>query len=123
MMARLSGVNVDRIKVATYDIRFHGWAVLICSTPPTLPLVCPDGAVDYEASHHTQQLSAEPVSLRRRQGVPTPLCNVIVGMVKNILNLMGISPFVQPVAVDILIILAVAARTRTTLRNAEERTH
>jgi ribose/xylose/arabinose/galactoside ABC-type transport system permease subunit len=112
--ARLSGVNVDRIKVATYVISgfMAGLAGLFYTSYVTLGL--PDGAVDYE----TQAITAAIIGGTSFFGGEGKVFNTfiglfIVGMVKNILNLMGISPFVQPVAVGILIILAVAARTRT----------
>lgn len=111
--ARLSGINVNRVKIATYAISgfVAGLAGLFYTSYVTLGL--PDGAVDYE----TQAITAAIIGGTSFFGGEGKVFNTflglfIVGMVKNILNLMGVSPFVQPIAIGVLIIIAVGVRTR-----------
>lgn len=111
--ARLSGMNVERVKIAVYAISgfLAGIAGLFYTSYVTLGL--PDGAVDYE----TQAITAAVIGGTSFFGGEGEVLNTflglfIVGIVKNILNLKGVSPFVQPVAIGVLIISAVIFRTR-----------
>ena len=111
--ARLSGVSAERVKIAVYAVSgfLAGIAGLFYTSYVTLGL--PDGGVDYE----TQAITAAIIGGTSFFGGEGEVHNTflglfIVGIVKNILNLMGVSPFVQPVAIGILIITAVILRTR-----------
>lgn len=110
--ARLTGINIDRITVAAYAISglMAGIAGLYYTSYVTLGL--PDGAVDYETEAITAAIIGG-ASFFGGEGVVTNtlLGFLIVAIVKNILNLMGVSPFVQPVAIGLLIIIAVGVRT------------
>ena len=70
--ARLSGVNVDRIKLATYVISGFMAGLTTCSTPSTLPSVCPMAPWITKPKPSPQQLSAEPVSLAAKARCSTP---------------------------------------------------
>ncbi len=111
--ARLSGISARQVKIAVYAMSgfLAGIAGLFYTSYVTLGL--PDGGVDYE----TQAITAAIIGGTSFFGGEGEVHNTflglfIVGTVKNILNLMGVSPFVQPVAIGILIITAVVLRTR-----------
>jgi ribose/xylose/arabinose/galactoside ABC-type transport system permease subunit len=110
--ARLTGINVNRIKVAAYAISgfMAGLAGLYYTSYVTLGL--PDGAVDYETEAITAAIIGGASFFGGEGQVTNTLLGfLIVAIVKNILNLMGVSPFVQPVAIGLLIIVAVGVRT------------
>ena len=110
--ARLSGIDVNRIKIAAYAISgfVAGVAGLFYTSYVTLGL--PDGAVDYETAAITAAIIGGTSFFGGEGKVSNTLLGfLIVGVVKNILNLMGVSPFVQPVAIGVLIIVAVGVRT------------
>jgi ribose/xylose/arabinose/galactoside ABC-type transport system permease subunit len=110
--ARLTGINIDRIRVAAYAISglMAGIAGLYYTSYVTLGL--PDGAVDYETEAITAAIIGGTSFFGGEGQVTNTLLGfLIVAIVKNILNLMGVSPFVQPVAIGLLIIIAVGVRT------------
>ena len=106
--ARLSGIPVVRVKIAVYMISGFTAAVgaiMYCSQFASAPAIAGEG-------YELDAIAAVVVggtSLFGGQGgvIGTFLGAVIIGILSNILNLTGVSPFAQPLAKGALIILAV----------------
>jgi ribose/xylose/arabinose/galactoside ABC-type transport system permease subunit len=106
--ARLSGIEVGRVKTAVYII--SGFtagvgAIMYCSQFASAPAIAGEG-------YELDAIAAVVVggtSLFGGQGgvIGTFFGALIIGILSNILNLMGVSPFAQPLAKGALIILAV----------------
>lgn len=106
--ARLSGIEVGRVKTAVYVI--SGFtagisAIMYCSQFASAPPIAGEG-------YELDAIAAVVVggtSLFGGQGgvIGTFFGALIIGILSNILNLMGVSPFAQPLAKGALIILAV----------------
>jgi ribose/xylose/arabinose/galactoside ABC-type transport system permease subunit len=106
--ARLSGIEVGRVKTAVYVI--SGFtaaigAIMYCSQFASAPAIAGEG-------YELDAIAAVVVggtSLFGGQGgvVGTFFGALIIGILSNVLNLMGVSPFAQPLAKGALIILAV----------------
>lgn len=106
--ARLSGIEVGRVKTAVYMISGFTAAVsaiMYCSQFASAPAIAGEG-------YELDAIAAVVVggtSLFGGQGgvIGTFLGALIIGILSNILNLTGVSPFAQPLAKGALIILAV----------------
>lgn len=106
--ARLSGIAVGRIKTLVYIISGATagvGAILYCSQFASAPPIAGEG-------YELDAIAAVVVggtSLFGGQGgvIGTFFGALIIGILSNILNLMGVSPFAQPLAKGALIILAV----------------
>jgi ribose/xylose/arabinose/galactoside ABC-type transport system permease subunit len=106
--ARLSGIEVGRVKTAVYMISgltAGVGAVMYCSQFASAPAIAGEG-------YELDAIAAVVVggtSLFGGQGgvIGTFFGALIIGILSNILNLMGVSPFAQPLAKGALIILAV----------------
>ena len=106
--ARLSGIPVVRVKIAVYMISGFTAAVgaiMYCSQFASAPAIAGEG-------YELDAIAAVVVggtSLFGGQGgvIGTFLGALIIGILGNILNLTGVSPFAQPLAKGALIILAV----------------
>jgi ribose/xylose/arabinose/galactoside ABC-type transport system permease subunit len=106
--ARLSGIQVGRVKTAVYVISGFTAAVgaiMYCSQFASAPAIAGEG-------YELDAIAAVVVggtSLFGGQGgvIGTFFGALIIGILSNILNLMGVSPFAQPLAKGALIILAV----------------
>jgi len=106
--ARLSGIEVGRVKTAVYMISGLTAAVsaiMYCSQFASAPAIAGEG-------YELDAIAAVVVggtSLFGGQGgvIGTFLGALIIGILSNILNLTGVSPFAQPLAKGALIILAV----------------
>ena len=106
--ARLSGIEVGRVKTTVYVI--SGFtagvgAIMYCSQFASAPPIAGEG-------YELDAIAAVVVggtSLFGGQGgvIGTFFGALIIGILSNILNLMGVSPFAQPLAKGALIILAV----------------
>ena len=106
--ARLSGIEVGRVKTAVYII--SGFtagvgAIMYCSQFASAPAIAGEG-------YELDAIAAVVVggtSLFGGQGgvIGTFFGALIIGILSNILNLLGVSPFAQPLAKGALIILAV----------------
>jgi ribose/xylose/arabinose/galactoside ABC-type transport system permease subunit len=106
--ARLSGIEVGRVKTMVYII--SGFtaaigAIMYCSQFASAPAIAGEG-------YELDAIAAVVVggtSLFGGQGgvVGTFFGALIIGILSNVLNLMGVSPFAQPLAKGALIILAV----------------
>jgi ribose/xylose/arabinose/galactoside ABC-type transport system permease subunit len=106
--ARLSGIEVGRVKTTVYII--SGFtagvgAIMYCSQFASAPAIAGEG-------YELDAIAAVVVggtSLFGGQGgvIGTFFGALIIGILSNILNLMGVSPFAQPLAKGALIILAV----------------
>jgi ribose/xylose/arabinose/galactoside ABC-type transport system permease subunit len=106
--ARLSGIAVGRVKTAVYVISGATagvGAIMYCSQFASAPPIAGEG-------YELDAIAAVVVggtSLFGGQGgvIGTFFGALIIGILSNILNLMGVSPFAQPLATGALIILAV----------------
>ncbi|MFN8591185.1 MAG: ABC transporter permease [Thermomicrobiales bacterium] len=106
--ARLSGIEVGRVKVAVYMISGFTAAVgaiMYTSQFASAPAIAGEG-------YELDAIAAVVVggtSLFGGQGgvIGTFLGALIIGILSNVLNLMGVSPFAQPLAKGALIIIAV----------------
>jgi ribose/xylose/arabinose/galactoside ABC-type transport system permease subunit len=106
--ARLSGIEVGRMKTAVYMISGFTAAVgaiMYCSQFASAPAIAGEG-------YELDAIAAVVVggtSLFGGQGgvIGTFLGALIIGILSNILNLTGVSPFAQPLAKGALIIFAV----------------
>jgi ribose/xylose/arabinose/galactoside ABC-type transport system permease subunit len=106
--ARLSGIEVGRVKTAVYMISGFTAAVgaiMYCSQFASAPAIAGEG-------YELDAIAAVVVggtSLFGGQGgvIGTFLGALIIGILSNILNLTGVSPFAQPLAKGALIIFAV----------------
>jgi ribose/xylose/arabinose/galactoside ABC-type transport system permease subunit len=106
--ARLSGIAVGRVKTLVYIISGATagiGAILYCSQFASAPPIAGEG-------YELDAIAAVVVggtSLFGGQGgvIGTFFGALIIGILSNILNLMGVSPFAQPLAKGALIILAV----------------
>jgi ribose/xylose/arabinose/galactoside ABC-type transport system permease subunit len=106
--ARLSGIEVGRVKTAVYMISGFTAAVgaiMYCSQFASAPPIAGEG-------YELDAIAAVVVggtSLFGGQGgvIGTFLGALIIGILSNILNLTGVSPFAQPLAKGALIVLAV----------------
>jgi ribose/xylose/arabinose/galactoside ABC-type transport system permease subunit len=106
--ARLSGIEVGRVKTAVYMISGFTAAVgaiMYCSQFASAPAIAGEG-------YELDAIAAVVVggtSLFGGQGgvVGTFLGALIIGILSNVLNLTGVSPFAQPLAKGALIIFAV----------------
>ncbi|MBA2596263.1 MAG: ABC transporter permease [Chloroflexota bacterium] len=106
--ARLSGIEVGRVKTSVYVI--SGFtagigAIMYCSQFASAPPIAGEG-------YELDAIAAVVVggtSLFGGQGgvIGTFFGALIIGILSNVLNLMGVSPFAQPLAKGALIILAV----------------
>jgi inositol transport system permease protein len=111
--ARLSGVNVKKIKYLVYILSgfLSAFAVIIYTAK--LGTALPDKAVGYEF-HSIAAAIIGGASLFGGIGTMTgTFVGVIVyGVITNVLNLMGISPYLQQVVEGAIIIGAVYMNTR-----------
>jgi ribose/xylose/arabinose/galactoside ABC-type transport system permease subunit len=106
--ARLSGIEVGRVKTAVYIISGFTAAVgaiMYCSQFASAPAIAGEG-------YELDAIAAVVVggtSLFGGQGgvIGTFLGALIIGILSNVLNLTGVSPFAQPLAKGALIIFAV----------------
>jgi ribose/xylose/arabinose/galactoside ABC-type transport system permease subunit len=106
--ARLSGVDVRKYKIVVYVISGATaaiGAILYCAQFAAAPAIAGEG-------YELDAIAAVVVggtSLFGGQGgvIGTFLGALIIGILSNILNLTGVSPFAQPLAKGSLIILAV----------------
>jgi ribose/xylose/arabinose/galactoside ABC-type transport system permease subunit len=106
--ARLSGVDVRNYKIVVYVISgatAATGAILYCAQFAAAPAIAGEG-------YELDAIAAVVVggtSLFGGQGgvIGTFLGALIIGILSNILNLTGVSPFAQPLAKGALIILAV----------------
>jgi ribose/xylose/arabinose/galactoside ABC-type transport system permease subunit len=106
--ARLSGVDVRKYKIVVYVISGATaaiGAILYCAQFAAAPAIAGEG-------YELDAIAAVVVggtSLFGGQGgvIGTFLGALIIGILSNILNLTGVSPFAQPLAKGALIILAV----------------
>jgi ribose/xylose/arabinose/galactoside ABC-type transport system permease subunit len=106
--ARLSGVDVRKYKILVYVISGATaaiGAILYCAQFAAAPAIAGEG-------YELDAIAAVVVggtSLFGGQGgvIGTFLGALIIGILSNILNLTGVSPFAQPLAKGALIILAV----------------
>lgn len=106
--ARLSGIAVGRVKTLVYVISGATagiGAIMYCSQFASAPPIAGEG-------YELDAIAAVVVggtSLFGGQGgvIGTFFGALIIGILSNILNLMGVSPFAQPLAKGALIILAV----------------
>ncbi len=106
--ARLSGIAVGRVKTLVYIISGATagiGAIMYCSQFASAPPIAGEG-------YELDAIAAVVVggtSLFGGQGgvIGTFFGALIIGILSNILNLMGVSPFAQPLAKGALIILAV----------------
>lgn len=106
--ARLSGIDVRRYKIVVYVISGATAAVgaiLYCAQFAAAPAIAGEG-------YELDAIAAVVVggsSLFGGQGgvIGTFLGALIIGILSNILNLTGVSPFAQPLAKGALIIMAV----------------
>jgi ribose/xylose/arabinose/galactoside ABC-type transport system permease subunit len=105
--ARLSGIEVGRVKTTVYMISGFTAAVgaiMYCSQFASAPAIAGEG-------YELDAIAAVVVggtSLFGGQGgvVGTFLGALIIGILSNVLNLTGVSPFAQPLAKGALIIFA-----------------
>jgi ribose/xylose/arabinose/galactoside ABC-type transport system permease subunit len=106
--ARLSGVDVRKYKIVVYVISGATaaiGAILYCAQFAAAPAIAGEG-------YELDAIAAVVVggtSLFGGQGgvIGTFLGALIIGILSNVLNLTGVSPFAQPLAKGALIILAV----------------
>lgn len=106
--ARLSGIEVGRVKLAVYMISGATaaiGAIMYCSQFASAPAIAGEG-------YELDAIAAVVVggtSLFGGQGgvIGTFLGALIIGILSNALNLTGVSPFAQPLAKGALIIFAV----------------
>jgi ribose/xylose/arabinose/galactoside ABC-type transport system permease subunit len=106
--ARLSGIDVRKVKILVYVISGATaaiGAILYCSQFAAAPAIAGEG-------YELDAIAAVVVggtSLFGGQGgvIGTFLGALIIGILSNILNLSGVSPFAQPLAKGALIIVAV----------------
>ncbi len=106
--ARLSGINVPLYKVLVYALCGAMAAVAGILYAAQLAVGPPVAGQGYELDA-IAAVVVGGASLMGGQGSiwGTLLGALIIGMLANILNLMGVSPFVQPLAKGALIIIAV----------------
>lgn len=109
--AKLCGINIDRVRILAFTLSglFAGLGGLVFTARVTVGM--PEGGVGYELEAITASIIGG-VSLFGGVGeiYNTLIGVLILGVLHNIMNLIGISPFVQYVVNGVVILVAVILR-------------
>lgn len=111
-VARLAGINVNRVTVMTYMMcaLLSGLAGVLLAA--RLDSVQPSSGIAYELDAIAAVVIGGTSLSGGTGGVGGTIIGVlIIGVLRNGLNLLGVSPFLQAVVIGLVIVLAVAAET------------
>ena len=111
-VARLAGINVKRVTVLVYTVcaALSGLAGILLAA--RLDSVQPSSGVAYELDAIAAVVIGGTSLSGGTGGVGGTIIGVlIIGVLRNGLNLLGVSPFLQAVIIGLVIVLAVAAET------------
>lgn len=111
-VARLAGINVKRTTVLVYMVcaLLSGLAGILLAA--RLDSVQPSSGVAYELDAIAAVVIGGTSLTGGTGGVGGTIIGVlIIGVLRNGLNLLGVSPFLQAVIIGLVIVLAVAAET------------
>lgn len=111
-VARLAGINVKRVTVMVYMMcaLLSGLAGILLAA--RLDSVQPSSGVAYELDAIAAVVIGGTSLTGGTGGVGGTIIGVlIIGVLRNGLNLLGVSPFLQAVVIGLVIVMAVAAET------------
>lgn len=111
-VARLAGINVKRVTIMVYTVcaALSGLAGILLAA--RLDSVQPSSGVAYELDAIAAVVIGGTSLTGGTGGVGGTIIGVlIIGVLRNGLNLLGVSPFLQAVIIGLVIVLAVAAET------------
>lgn len=112
---RLSGINVDRVKIAVYAI-----SGLLCALASTIEVARlssaqPNAGISYEMDAIAAVvLGGTSMAGGRGKIIGTLIGALILGLLNNSLNLLGVDPYYQMIVKGAVILFAVLVDNKTT---------